>query len=196
MAFQSTCDNYTRTVINIPRPRRHTHPVNLRLIKPVYRSSSLCNRCVHIFDRLQLRLRHDHTATPTICTKHRDHPDLLDALSPRTYTQLSLRLSTAPNFNTCWDDTDILQQKRFYTHAHLSWTIRSIKTWHLKLTHLSLSVISFTIVCEIDVFIGPATVLNINDIGDLVCQRIRYSVYFYCLYPITVVIFAYKFDIH
>ena len=46
-----------RTVISTPRQRRQGY--------------------VHIFDHLQLRLRPDYTATPTICTKYRDHPNLL-----------------------------------------------------------------------------------------------------------------------
>ena len=86
-----------RDIINIP-------PVNQGLNKLGHGSSSLCNQCVHIFDRLQLRLRPDHTATPAICTKHRDHlrdhPDLREALSPRTYRQPSLRYSIVQTFNT------------------------------------------------------------------------------------------------
>ena len=33
------------------------------------------------------------------CTKHRDHPNLLDLLLAKTYRQLNLYLSTAPTFN-------------------------------------------------------------------------------------------------
>ena len=71
--------------------------INQRLHKLGYRSTSLYNICVQIFDRLRQRLRVDHTATPTIFTEHRYHTDLLDALSPR---QPNLRLYTAPTFNT------------------------------------------------------------------------------------------------
>ena len=59
--------------------------INQGLDKLEHGSSGLCNQCVHIFDRLQLHLQPDHTASPTICTKLRDHtqdhPDPLDALS-------------------------------------------------------------------------------------------------------------------
>ena len=58
--------------------------VNQRLLKLRYRSSSVYNIRVRIFDRFQLRLRPEHTATSMSCTKHQDHPDLLDALSSRT----------------------------------------------------------------------------------------------------------------
>ena len=74
--------------------------VNQGLNEPGHRSSNYCNGYVYIFDCFQLRLRPDHTATPTICTKHRNYPDLLDVLSPRTYRQPSLRHSTAPTFST------------------------------------------------------------------------------------------------
>ena len=47
-------------------------PNNQGLNERGHRSSSLYNHCVHIFDRLQLRLQPHHTATPTICTKHLD----------------------------------------------------------------------------------------------------------------------------
>ena len=97
--------------INIPL-------VNEGLNKP----GSLCNQCIHIFDHLQLCLQPDHTAIPTICTKHQDyppdHPDPLNALSPKTYWQPSLRLSTALTFTP----------SRNYTYAHLSCMIHSIKS--------------------------------------------------------------------
>ena len=78
-------------------------PINQGLNKLVQQSYCLCNRCVHVFDFLQLHLQPVYAATPTICTKQyehlQDHPDLLDAMSPRTYKQLSLRHLTAPTFN-------------------------------------------------------------------------------------------------
>ena len=95
--LQSMSNNYTRTIICTPRSYRHTSPVNKGLNKTEHRSSSLCNICVHLFDPLHIP---DHAAIPITCIKHQDHPDLLDLLSPRTYRQLSLRLSSAPTFNT------------------------------------------------------------------------------------------------
>ena len=72
----------------------HIPPVNQRYHKPGHQSYSLYDICIHIFDRLQLYLRPDHTATPTICIKYRDNPNHLEALSPWTYRQPSLRFST------------------------------------------------------------------------------------------------------
>ena len=88
-----------RTSISTSRPHRHTLGYQ-GLNKLRHRSSSLSDRCIHISDPFQLRLRPDYTATPTICTKHRDHHDLLVTLSPRTNRQPGLRLSTVPTFNT------------------------------------------------------------------------------------------------
>ena len=81
-----------RTSTNTSRRLRHP-PVKLSTAQPGHRSSSFCHQCVHIIDYLQQHLQPDHTATPNICTKHRDHPYLLDALSTQTVRQLSIRLS-------------------------------------------------------------------------------------------------------
>ena len=60
-------------------------PINQGLNKPGHRSSCLYNRCVHIIEHLQQRLRPDY-----ICIKQRHYPTFLDVLSPRTYRQPSL----------------------------------------------------------------------------------------------------------
>ena len=133
---QSTSDN-TLGLSSALRGHIDITSVNQGLNKPEHQSSSFSNRSVHIFDRLQLRLRPNHATTPTICIKHRDYPDLLDALSPKTKTAESTPFFCT-DFQHRWDYTDIIQQPRFYTHAHLSCKIRSIKTWLFKLTHLSL----------------------------------------------------------
>ena len=88
------------------------------------------------------RTLHDHTATLTICTKNWNHPRyhhyLLDGLSPRTYRQLGLRLSTTSSFNTT-ETTQTLSSNCDSTPMH---RIRSIKTWHWNLPscpcHLSI----------------------------------------------------------
>ena len=105
-------------------------PVNQGLNKPGHWSSSLYDIGVHIFDCFQLRLWPDHIVIPTICTKHRDHPqdhpDLLNALSPRTYWQPSLQHSTASTFSTA-ETTQTLHN----SHSTLSSMISSINTWYL-----------------------------------------------------------------
>ena len=78
-----------------------------------------------------------------ICIKHRYHPHILDALSPQTKRQLSLRLSTTETFDTQQRlnrrDTTIV----ISTAIDLLCKIRSIKP-ELKLIHLPLSfVLSF-----------------------------------------------------
>ena len=85
----------TETIISSPWPHGHTTLVNKRLNKSGHWSSSFCNRCVHFFDRLLIP---DHTATPMTCTEHQDYPDLLGSLSPRTFRQPCLQLSTSTDF--------------------------------------------------------------------------------------------------
>ena len=103
----------------------NTHLVNQGLHKLGHWSSNVSNQCIHIINHLQQHLLPDHTATPTIFTKHRDHPHLLDTLSAQTNRQLSL--STTQTFNS----QQKLHQRdtittQFYTHIP-SCLISSIK---------------------------------------------------------------------
>ena len=102
---------------SIPQGHIDTHSVNQRLHKPEHRSHSLCNlhlqylvlerpHCSNEHQHLKPTLTHtqltedchqwihiihylqpNHTATPTIYTKHKDYPHLLDALSPQINRQ-------------------------------------------------------------------------------------------------------------
>ena len=73
-----------------------------------------------------IHLQPDHTATLNFCPKHRDHPHLLDMLSPQTNWQLGLRLSSTQTLN--------MKQKQHHrdtttisTSIHILYKIRSIK---------------------------------------------------------------------
>ena len=119
-------------------------PVKQELNKPGHLSSSLGNR--YVFDRLQQCLLSDHIATPTICTKYRDYPDLLDLLTPKAES-------------TTFDSTDFLHNRDY---TDISCTIYSIKTRHLNLPicpgYFSYPPsIIYTKVCRINAFIDPAT---------------------------------------
>ena len=119
-------------------------PVNQSTAQSEHQSSSLCNQCIHIIDRLQQHLQPDHTATLNIYTKHRDQSHLLHALSPQTNRQLSLRLSTTQTFN--------IQQRlhrrdtttAIYTPIHILYKIFSIKPG-FKLIHLPLSFVQSSV---------------------------------------------------
>ena len=84
-----------QTSTNTSRRLQHTPQLKQSTAQPRHQSSSLCNQCVHIIDCFQQHLQPDHTETPNIYTKHKDHPHLLDVLSSQTNRQLSLRLSAA-----------------------------------------------------------------------------------------------------
>ena len=106
-------------------------PVNQGLNKLGHHSFSLSDICVHIFDSFQLRLRPDHTASPTICSKHRDHHqdhlDLLDTLSSRNYWPP--KLSTQQRLHPCISTvTAILHPCISFMYDFL------IKTWHSNLS--------------------------------------------------------------
>ena len=91
--------------------------VNQGLNKPGYRPSSICNRWIDIFDHLHIRLQPDHTATLTICNKHRNPVYLLDAMSSRTYRYPSLYFSTALTFITA-ETTQVLYSNFDSTPMH------------------------------------------------------------------------------
>ena len=107
------------------------------------RASVLSHQCVHIIDCLQQHLQPDHTATPNICTKHRDCLYLLDALLLQTNRQLSLRPYSTQTF-------DIQQRPHrcdttaISTPIYLLCKIRSIKS-EFKLIHLPLSFVQSSV---------------------------------------------------
>ena len=158
-ASAATCPWATTLFRLVPILQGHinAHPVNQGLHKPGHWSSSLSKQCIHIINHLQQHLQPDHTATPTVCTKHRDYPQFLDTLSPQTKRQLSLR-----TFNRNY--TDRIQQLQYYTHTPFLYDSLN-KTWYLNLStclcHLSspLSINNTTYISLRDrhIYISPVT---------------------------------------
>ena len=148
-----------RNIISTPRPHQPIPPVNQGLNKSKYQSSTLPNRCIHLFYRLQI---HDHPAPPMTYSEYQTililetcrHQELLDS---RVYAFRPHRLSPPLRLHRNYAAAVILHPF-VYGSFNKGLAFLILPSCHC---HLSspLSTTQFTNVCRID--ISPVTYMCI-----------------------------------